>query len=37
MNPMTEAFDVTVMPARELRGEITAQPSKNYTTRNNFV
>ncbi|AFZ68337.1 3-phosphoshikimate 1-carboxyvinyltransferase [Deinococcus peraridilitoris] len=33
MNPMTEAFDVTVMPARELRGEITAQPSKNYTTR----
>lgn len=30
---MTEAFDVTVHPISELRGEVTAQPSKNYTTR----
>jgi 3-phosphoshikimate 1-carboxyvinyltransferase (EC 2.5.1.19) len=26
-------FDVIVHPARELRGELRAQPSKNYTTR----
>lgn len=26
-------FDVLVHPARELRGEVRAQPSKNYTTR----
>ncbi|MBB6097414.1 3-phosphoshikimate 1-carboxyvinyltransferase [Deinobacterium chartae] len=30
---MPERFDVTVHPARELRGTVTAQPSKNYTTR----
>ena len=30
---MPERFDVVVYPARELRGEIRAQPSKNYTTR----
>lgn len=35
LNPMTlpERFDVTVYPARELRGSLTAQPSKNYSTR----
>ena len=27
------AFDVVVHPASELRGTLTAQPSKNYTTR----
>lgn len=30
---MPEQFDVIVTPARELRGELRAQPSKNYTTR----
>ena len=28
-----EQFDVLVHPAQELRGEVRAQPSKNYTTR----
>ncbi len=30
---LPEKFDVLVHPARELRGEVRAQPSKNYTTR----
>jgi 3-phosphoshikimate 1-carboxyvinyltransferase len=30
---LPQRFDVIVYPARELRGEIRAQPSKNYTTR----
>ncbi|WP_102125079.1 3-phosphoshikimate 1-carboxyvinyltransferase [Deinococcus planocerae] len=30
---LPERFDVIVHPARELRGELRAQPSKNYTTR----
>ncbi len=30
---MPETFDVLVYPARELRGTLRAQPSKNYTTR----
>ncbi|GHF28726.1 3-phosphoshikimate 1-carboxyvinyltransferase [Deinococcus metalli] len=30
---LPERFDVVVHPARELRGELRAQPSKNYTTR----
>ncbi|GEM47446.1 3-phosphoshikimate 1-carboxyvinyltransferase [Deinococcus cellulosilyticus] len=30
---MYEKFDVVVHPVSELRGELTAQPSKNYTTR----
>lgn len=30
---MYEKFDVVVHPVPELRGELTAQPSKNYTTR----
>ncbi|MFC5847806.1 3-phosphoshikimate 1-carboxyvinyltransferase [Deinococcus petrolearius] len=30
---LPETFDVVVHPARELRGELRAQPSKNYTTR----
>lgn len=30
---LPERFDVIVHPARELRGEVRAQPSKNYTTR----
>lgn len=30
---LPEKFDVLVYPARELRGELRAQPSKNYTTR----
>ncbi len=30
---LPERFDVTVHPARELRGTLAAQPSKNYTTR----
>lgn len=30
---LPECFDILVHPARELRGELRAQPSKNYTTR----
>ena len=30
---MPDTFDVVVHPARELRGNLRAQPSKNYTTR----
>ncbi len=30
---LPEKFDVIVHPAPELRGELRAQPSKNYTTR----
>ncbi|GAA5512071.1 3-phosphoshikimate 1-carboxyvinyltransferase [Deinococcus carri] len=30
---LPERFDVLVHPAQELRGELRAQPSKNYTTR----
>ena len=30
---LPERFDVIVHPAHELRGELRAQPSKNYTTR----
>ncbi|MBB5233219.1 3-phosphoshikimate 1-carboxyvinyltransferase [Deinococcus budaensis] len=30
---LPERFDVIVHPAPELRGELRAQPSKNYTTR----
>lgn len=30
---LPERFDVVVHPAPELRGELRAQPSKNYTTR----
>ncbi|GGS16621.1 3-phosphoshikimate 1-carboxyvinyltransferase [Deinococcus knuensis] len=30
---LPEKFDVIVHPAAELRGELRAQPSKNYTTR----
>ncbi|ULH15054.1 3-phosphoshikimate 1-carboxyvinyltransferase [Deinococcus sp. KNUC1210] len=30
---MPDSFDVVVHPARELRGTLRAQPSKNYTTR----
>jgi 3-phosphoshikimate 1-carboxyvinyltransferase len=30
---LPERFDVLVHPAGELRGELRAQPSKNYTTR----
>lgn len=30
---LPERFDVIVHPASELRGEVRAQPSKNYTTR----
>ncbi|BDP41783.1 3-phosphoshikimate 1-carboxyvinyltransferase [Deinococcus aetherius] len=30
---LPERFDILVHPARELRGELRAQPSKNYTTR----
>jgi len=30
---LPERFDVMVYPAAELRGELRAQPSKNYTTR----
>lgn len=30
---LPERFDVVVHPARELRGTLRAQPSKNYTTR----
>ena len=30
---MPDRFDVVVHPARELRGTLRAQPSKNYTTR----
>ena len=30
---MYDKFDVVVHPVSELRGELTAQPSKNYTTR----
>ncbi|SMB92062.1 3-phosphoshikimate 1-carboxyvinyltransferase [Deinococcus hopiensis] len=30
---LPERFDVLVHPAPELRGELRAQPSKNYTTR----
>ncbi|MFC4639510.1 3-phosphoshikimate 1-carboxyvinyltransferase [Deinococcus hohokamensis] len=30
---LPEQFDVIVHPAQELRGEVRAQPSKNYTTR----
>ena len=30
---MPDKFDLVVHPARELRGELRAQPSKNYTTR----
>src|SRR5689334_11305614 len=30
---MPDTFDVRVHPARELRGALRAQPSKNYTTR----
>lgn len=30
---LPERFDVFVHPARELRGRLRAQPSKNYTTR----
>ncbi|MCP2013836.1 3-phosphoshikimate 1-carboxyvinyltransferase [Deinococcus sp. HSC-46F16] len=30
---LPERFDVIVHPAHELRGEVRAQPSKNYTTR----
>ncbi|THF88728.1 3-phosphoshikimate 1-carboxyvinyltransferase [Deinococcus sp. KSM4-11] len=30
---LPERFDVIVHPVKELRGELRAQPSKNYTTR----
>ncbi|ACO45770.1 3-phosphoshikimate 1-carboxyvinyltransferase [Deinococcus deserti] len=30
---LPEQFDVVVHPVRELRGDVRAQPSKNYTTR----
>ncbi|WP_309573227.1 3-phosphoshikimate 1-carboxyvinyltransferase [Deinococcus sp.] len=30
---LPERFDVVVHPVKELRGELRAQPSKNYTTR----
>ncbi len=30
---LPDAFDVVVHPAQELRGTLSAQPSKNYTTR----
>ena len=30
---MYDKFDVVVHPVAELRGTVTAQPSKNYTTR----
>ena len=30
---MPDTFDIVVHPARELRGTLRAQPSKNYTTR----
>ena len=30
---LPERFDIRVHPARELRGQLQAQPSKNYTTR----
>ncbi|PTA68110.1 3-phosphoshikimate 1-carboxyvinyltransferase [Deinococcus arcticus] len=33
MDGLPEKFDVIVYPAAELRGEVRAQPSKNYTTR----
>ncbi|WP_198170466.1 3-phosphoshikimate 1-carboxyvinyltransferase [Deinococcus arboris] len=33
MDGLPEKFDVIVYPAAELRGELRAQPSKNYTTR----
>ncbi|WP_221088165.1 3-phosphoshikimate 1-carboxyvinyltransferase [Deinococcus aquaedulcis] len=33
MDGLPKRFDVIVYPAAELRGEVRAQPSKNYTTR----
>ncbi len=32
-SPLPEKFDVVVHPVSNLKGELTAQPSKNYTTR----